>query len=171
MSELTVVGGDLFVRGNLSAQSMSVASGSVSNASVVAAAGIDSSKVIHRYAINYSQASGSAVVAAAHILHLARASGTIVSVEALVEVKATGADRTIDVDVLLGSSGSSYATILTAPIEFDDGSTNRAVVSGTLATASYIDNDSIKISVTVAGAAGAQATGLCVVITLAENPQ
>jgi hypothetical protein len=162
---------DLHVNGTLSCKTFNPPSGSITNAAVLAAAGIDASKVVSRKSLAVSQAPGTAVVAATTHLHIVRAAGTVVAVEAATETPATGADRTVTVDLQKSTSAGAFATVLSAPITLNNTSTARTVYSGAISSTAVVDNDLLRLVVTVAGAAGAQAQGLLVTVTLDENPQ
>lgn len=164
------IDGDYHIGGNLSAKTMTIPAGTLTNAGVNAAAAIDATKLVHRIPIQYAQATGSAVAAQTLLVHICHGAATLVSVEAVLETIATGADRTVDVDVKKGNAGSAFATVLTAPIAFTNASVARTVSSGTLSTTACADNDVLQVTVAVAGAAGNQALGLCVVVTLDQQP-
>jgi hypothetical protein len=167
----SVINQDLYVAGNLSAATFNPPSGSIGNSAIVANAGIDATKLVHQFPLVVQQSPGSAVVAATTLLHIARASATIVSIEAFVATPATGADRTVTIDLQKGSASSAFASVLSSTMQFTNADAARKVKQGTITSASLADNDLLQLVVTVAGSAGAQAQGLCVVVTLRENPQ
>lgn len=162
---------DVQVVGTFTASSMTLPSNSVNDSKVIAGANIAASKVIHQFPISYAQAPGSAIVAATLDLHIFRTTGVLFTVEAAITgAIATGGDRTVDVDVHWGDSGTSFATALSSPIQFTNGSTLRAVSSATITTSAFGDGDLLRVVITVAGSAGAQAEGLLVTLTVQENP-
>ena len=113
-----------------------------------------------------------AVTALTKWVHIVRgATGTVVSVEAAIAVVATGADRTITVDLHKSTGAGAFATILSATIGFTNASAVRTMVAGTISTATLADGDILAVVVTVAGAGGNQATGLTVTVNLGEDPQ
>lgn len=146
--------------------------GSITNASIVASAGIDASKVNHKFPLRYAQAPGSAIVAGTQDLHVvAGATGAIESVEAAITgAIATGGDRTVTIDIQKSTGGGAFATVLSATIQFDNGDTLRTASAGTVSDADLVDGDILRVVVTVAGAAGAQAEGLIVTLFLQETP-
>lgn len=163
--------GDMRVTGTLSAASLLINNNSVTNEKIPQGAGIEATKLIHQFPLVVELFGPSTTVAAvSRVIHIARSTGVIVSMDAIVQTKATGADRTVSVDLKKGNSAGAYATVLSAPASFTDGSTNRAPVSGTLLDDDYVDGDSLELVVTVAGAAGNQAIGLTVTVWLRENP-
>jgi hypothetical protein len=163
------INNDLRVNGDLSARTMTLPAGSVGNTQVQAAAKVAASKLEGEFNLAHSQAG--TVAAATQYLRIIRgAAATLVAVEASVtEAVATGADRTVTVQVERSTGGGAFASVLTAAIVFNNASTLRAVVAGVLSTTALADNDIIRVTVAVAGAAGAQATGLLVCITLRED--
>ena len=172
MASTSVLEGNVHVAGTLSATAVSIPAGTVTNSAIQAAAGIEATKVVHQVPIVYTQPDGTAVVAETRGLRIARAPGTTVAVEAVITgAIATGADRTVTIDVRKGAAGVAYASILTATMSFNNADVLRTVKSATISTAAYSDNDSFIVVVTVAGAAGAQAQGLLVTITQREDPQ
>lgn len=177
MANQTIIHGDLLVRGNISvatspdntAGSITQPSGSITNAKVAADAAIAATKVQHQHTLGYSQAAGTAVVAETKGLFVARNAGVIVSVEAaIIGTIATGADRTVDVNVLKSTAGGAFATVLTANIQFTNVSVLRTVSVAALAATTFVDGDIFEVVVTVAGAAGNQALGLVVSVNLQE---
>lgn len=99
------------------------------------------------------------------------ATGELLDVDAFIAVVATGADRTITVDVQKSTGAGAFATIMTATIGFTNASAVRTAVSGTLAAGAgtLVAGDILQVVVTVAGAAGNQATGLTVSLKIREK--
>jgi hypothetical protein len=162
----------LTVTGDIMCRTISVQTASITNSMVTAGAAIEATKTRRRYYLNYTQLVGTAVVAETRGLGIIRvATGTLVAVEAaVIGAVATGGDRTVNVDVQKGNQSTAFATMLSATILFNSSSTLRAVSSGTLSVTSLADNDQLQVVVTVAGAAGAQAQGLLVTVTVDEDP-
>ena len=168
--------GSLHVAGQLSCQTFTPPAGSVVNASIAAGSAgsyIERSKGVQGHAItNELFGPTTAVTAVTRWWHTVRgATGTVVSVEAAIAVVATGADRTITVDLHKSTGAGAFATILSATAGFTNASAVRTPVAGTISTASLVDGDILAIVVTVAGAAGNQATGLTVTVNIGEDPQ
>lgn len=101
----------------------------------------------------------------------AYAAETLIEFAAWIEVVATGADRTITVDLQKSTGAGAYATILSATIGFTNVSAVRTMVVGTFSNTALVAGNILRTVVTVAGAAGAQATGLSVSILSNANPQ
>lgn len=140
---------------------MAIAVYGLTNDSIDSAAAISVSKMVHAHGESFSQTS--TIAAATYYFGPARAGGSIISFEAAItEAIATGADRTVTVNLLKSTGGGAFGTVLSASIQFTNGSTLRAVSSATISSAAFIDNDLFQVTVAVAGAAGAQATGLTI---------
>jgi hypothetical protein len=142
----------------------------VDDDSIESGANIAYSKLQHSFPLVYSQPNGTAVVAETRMLHVAKGDGALLSVEAAVTTVATGADRTVTVDVQKSTGGGAFATMLSATIVLDDDSVaftpEAATVSG---TNTYSDGDILQVVVTVAGSADAQAQGLVVTTFVYEE--
>lgn len=170
------VEGNLHVAGQLSAQTFTPPSASVVNASIAAGSAgsyIDRTKVSQGFTVGGELYGPTTSVAAlTKWVHIVRgATGSVVSVESAIAVVATGADRTITVDLQKSTGAGAFATILSATMGFTNGSSVRTPVAGTISSASLVDGDILQIVVTVAGAAGNQATGLTTVVNIQEDPQ
>lgn len=166
MSQVTFPN-DVFVQGSLSARTFTPPLGSVGNSAIAAAAGIEATKVVHQFPLNYSQPSGSAVAAATLPVHIAKAVGSVVSIEASLDTPPTTTD-TVTIDLHKGNAGSGYASILSAPIVLDNANVARAPEVGTVSSGTLADGDILRLVVTVSGTS---AQGLIVTITARENPQ
>jgi hypothetical protein len=137
--------------------------------SAAAADRLEHHKVIHEKSVEYTQTG--TVAAETYDLHIANGSGTLRKFEAAItETIATGADRTVTVDLHLGNTGSAFATVLSSTIGFTNGSTLRTPVAGAFSNSAIADGDILRVVVTVAGAAGNQAVRLQVTLTYSENP-
>ncbi len=110
-----------------------------------------------------------AVTALTQWLHIVRGgTGALVGFEAAIALGPTGADRTITVDLHKSTGGAAFATVLSATIGFVDASVERVATAATFASTALTDGDILEVVVTVAGAAGNQATGLTVTLTFDE---
>ena len=158
------------VNGTLSARSFSPPSGSITNASVAASAGIEASKVIHRLALRYAQASGADVAAQTMLLHTFRNTATIEAVEVIPSTAPTGGDKAFTVDVQLGDASTAFATILSGVVTVNSSSANRTIQTGSLSTSSAADGDTLQVVVAASGSTGSQGQGLLVVVWVSEEP-
>jgi len=143
-------------------------SGVIGNTDIESGAEIDASKLDHQYMLTHTQADGSDVVAQTDIVHIAKAAGELVAVEAVVDQVPTG-DYTVTIDVQKSTGGGSFATLMSATVVIDSDNTDRTLEAGSIAgTTTYADGDLIAIVVTVAGSSGTQAQGLCVTACVRE---
>ena len=83
---------------------------------------------------------------------------------------ATGADRTVTVDLQKSTAGGAFSTVLSSTIGFTNASVLRTPVSGTINSPAYSALDEFRVVVSVAGSASAQATGLIVRAVFSEMP-
>lgn len=138
------------------------------NANIDAAANIRASKLEHEHRWSTSQTG--TVAAATLYPTINRDEGTLISLEAAItETVATGADRTVTIDLLRSTGGGAYASVLSSTLVLDNGNTVRVLETATISSADMADGDTWKLTVAVAGAAGNQALGLVVALTWKEN--
>lgn len=157
---------DLRVQGNLACTTFTPPAGCITNTAVVAGAGVEYTKLVHYFPARYQTATGTAVTAATHPIHIARGAGTIVAVKAYCTVAPTGGDN-VTIDVQKGNQSTAFATVLSSTVVLNSSDVNRQVNDGTLSTTTYAANDEFQAVVTVSGTTG---QGLCVVLYLAEEP-
>lgn len=160
----SIIYSDTFIAGSLSARAFTAPSGSITDDSIQGNAGIQASKLQQQHAIRYSQKAGTAVVSETTVIHLARAAGDVIAVEALCVTPPTSSD-TITIDLQDSTGGGAYATILTAPLVLNSSTVARTIVSASVATAAYADNDSLELIIT---ASGTSCQGLAIVVTVTE---
>ncbi len=167
-----LINNDFHVNGTLTAKLFSAPNGSITNAAIAASAGVAATKLEHQFAKDVTQAPGSAVVAATTLVHTVRGvTGEVVAIEAITTTPATGADRTVTIDLQKGNASTAFATIMASTIVLNNGTAARTPVSGTISAPDIADGDTLQVVVTVAGAAGAQAQGLLITLTLREDAQ
>lgn len=162
---LDVLGGDVNVRGALSAQVINYPAGSIVNADVNAAAAIAATKLQQQRNITYQQLNGAN--AAAESKQVYRVNGATATLQAFKAscVGVPGGDRTCTID--LHKNGVS---ILSATIQLDSGSVAYTAESGTFSSTSLVAGDVLTVVVTVGGSSGTHVTGLLVNVVLAEDP-
>jgi hypothetical protein len=161
-----ILGGDVHVRGTLSAATFTPPSGCISNSHVSASAGIAATKLEHQFAVQYTTAAGSAVATATHPLHIVRGTtGEIVSVEVICTTAPTSSD-TVTVMLQRSTGGGAFANALSGNISLSSSSTARVAYAGTLSVTDLVDGDILQVVVT---ASGTSCQGLCVVVTLRED--
>lgn len=128
---------------------------------------ISASKLIHHQLIHAQLAENSTAVAAVtELLFTANQNGTLLTFEAFIVTQATGADRTVTVDLQKSTGGGAFSTILTSTIDIDNTTVVRTPIAATFSDTGVIDGDHFKTVVTVAGSAGDQAEGLCATLAL-----
>jgi hypothetical protein len=133
---------------------------------------IDASKVTRHESVNVQLFGPTTTVTAlTQDIHIVRgATGTLLAIQAAIcGTIATGADRTVTVDLQKSTGAGAYATVLSSTVGFTNVSVLRTAVSGVLSGTSVIVADILRLIVTVAGAAGAQALGLVVTVTMEET--
>lgn len=153
-------------------QSLDAPANSVGDNSIEPLAGIQATKTVHQFPVRYDQPSGTAVVADTEVIHIARASGTIVSIEAVVYgAIATGGDRTVTIDLKKSTGAGAFASVLSATLVLDNTNVLNTLEAGAINTSAYIDGDLLQITIAAAGVAGAQTQGVAIIVTLRENPE
>jgi hypothetical protein len=140
---------DVIIRGSLSVGSMTVPTGSISDAQIVAGADISDAKVMQRHAIHYAQAGGTAVVTQTWPIHTMRAAGSLIAVEVTPIVAPTGGDRAFTIDVQKGNTATAFATMLTAPVTINSSDTSRTPEVGAVSGGGTLaDGDTLQIVAT-----------------------
>lgn len=98
------------------------------------------------------------------------ATGVVRKFSAMItETVATGADRTVTIDLQKSSGGGAFATILSGTIGFTNGSTALIASNATISSGALAAGDVLKTTVVVAGSAGAQALGLLIDLRVGED--
>ncbi len=163
---------DLYVSGNLSAQTVTLPASSVTNAAIIAAAAIDATKVVQQFCSEYAQAPGSDIATATLDAHIAYAAGTLVSVQAAVTGLAATGDRSATIDLQRSTAGGAFATVLSAPITLSIADTIRVPDTATISSAAYVAGDLFRWVITqVAGSSGTRPQGLIARALFRESPQ
>lgn len=105
-------------------------------------------------------------------VHIVRgATGTLVGLQATVHgTIATGADRSLTIDLQKSTGAGAFATVLTGVLTIDDEDVVRTVYSATISSTGLVVGDILELIVAVAGASGNQALGLLVTLTFDEAP-
>ena len=161
--------GDLYVDGALSARSLLIPAGAVSNASIPAGSPgtfIDPTKIGHQHNRLYGQPNTTAVAERKALHRVNGTTATIVAAAAGVLGANVGA-ATITVDIL-----KNGVTVLTAAIVLTNADLARVghagVISG--ASAACVAGDLIETNITVAAGGGTPGTGLFVQVVVNEDP-
>lgn len=159
--------GDVVVTGNLSANTMTLPSSSVTNASVAAGTGISASKLQSYIAKIYTQADGTDVASAIVPIHLVRGAGngsfTLKAFDVICIDAPSGGDSTFNVDLLVGNTGDADGTtVLSSAVAYANGTSDGTVKEGTISDASHDHDDYFIVKVTTSGSSGTQGQGLLV---------
>lgn len=150
---------------------VTVPGGSWDNEDIAGDAGIETSKMLHRHAVQYGQAGGADVAAATVYVHIAKAAGTVHSLRVATNQKPTG-DRTFTVDVQKSTGGGAFATILTGVVTINASSTDRVPAAGVLDAGEieYDEDDIFRVVIALGGSTGNHAQGMIVSIRFNEEP-
>jgi hypothetical protein len=144
------------------------------DAAIKTNAAIQATKLVQQRSFDYQQSPGGAVVAYTGNVHYVRgATGKVLDMNAVItDTIATGADRTVIVDLQKSTGAAAFATVCTTTITLNNVSTLRTAIAAVLnaSLVSLVAGDILRIVATVAGAAGNQAIGLQVTITIQETP-
>lgn len=154
--------GDLNVAGSITCRTFSPPAGSILNAAVKADAGIEATKLQHRFQPVVAQPNTAAAdeTRVAHVVY--GASGAIVAFAAGSIAKAVG-DATCTVDLKVNG-----ATVLSTPITLDNANTNRLAEAGTVTTPALVAGDVLEVVIDGTIGTGTLPTGVFAQITLTE---
>lgn len=162
----SLIQGDVHVRGTVTANAITIPTGSITDASIAGGAGIAASKLEHQFPVRYQTVAGAAVATATHPVHVVQgATGTVVGLR-VASVTAPTSSDTVVVDLQKSTGGGAFASVLTGTVTLDSSSVNRTAYSGTIASPSLVAGDILQVVVTVSGTT---CQGLVVVATLAED--
>jgi len=174
MANPTVLEGDVFVAGHLSAREFKAPDGSIDNDALAAAAAIATSKQKHRHPVRYAQPDGTDIAAEPGVpVHIVRGTtATLVAVEVVCLDSNEGGDKGFTVDVRKCNAASpTPATVMTSVITFAAGVVaDCEIAAGTIATAAFVDGDTAVIVIAVSGTTGNQGQGLAVILWFDEDP-
>lgn len=149
---------------------LNVPAGSITNAGILSGTNVDASKLVHRHAINYFQASGSSVASATVPIFIARGTTvTLQAIEAAILVAAAGA-ATVTIDLQKSTGAGAFATVLSSVITLNSSTVVRTATAGTINTASGTDGDIWQLVITATAGGGTLPQGLIVTLNLDETP-
>jgi hypothetical protein len=157
--------GDLYVRGNLAAQSFSPPAGSITDAAIVALAGISASKLRHQHRKLFSQPNTTATTET-RVLHIVvGATGTVTSFSAGSIVANIGA-ATVTANLM-----KNGVSILTGAITLNNANTAYVPSAGVIASAGVVAGDVLSVVLTATAGGGTLATGVFAQVSLDEDYQ
>lgn len=173
----TYFNNEVFIQ-TLYVNTISIPSGSITDASVAAGAAISASKTVNRYYIPYSQEDGSNTASTSGEgvgLYTCRTTNgtTIEKVVAWCPDVGSGGAPAHNIAVEVKKydwSGTSLGTILSSAINITEAQADYADVEGTLSDTDMDTGDKLMLQVTVTGSGGTAMQGLHVGIIVAEEP-
>jgi len=163
------IDGSLYVTGNITSGSLTLAAGSVINTSVAAAAAIDETKLEHQHRIGYAMPNVLVVPINTVVYTCHGDTATILEIEAGTQVVCTG-DSTITVTVNR-HRGATEAAVTAITLDSDNVVFTAEAGSLNSTNKLLVDGDVLEISVAVSPGTGSLGTGLFVSITLAEDSE
>lgn len=161
----TRVDQDFHVNGTLTAKALNPPANSITNASIISGAGIESTKLQHRHRKDVSQVG--TVADQTRGIHIATGAGNVKSIEASLFVANIGG-ATVTVDLLKSTGGGAFASVLSAAISFSSGDAARSVKIGTILTPAYVDGDIFQVVVDATTGGGTVGTDLIVDVEFDE---
>ena len=169
LSNDVVMTGEITFSGTVNLPANTVTSESISSS-----VPIDASKLVGSWREQRQMfAPGTEIVAVTELLGITSgATGEVVGIEAAITTQATGADRTVTVDLEKSTSGGAFATVMTTTVDITNATVIRTAVAGVVDATKIdlVDGDILQLVVTVAGAASAQAAGLIVSVHMRDDP-
>ena len=171
---LSIHEGDHHFTGTVSvATGFGAPAGTITNAMIAAATGVDVSKLDHRHVQVYAQEAECTAVDALKVVHVAKAAGTLSGFKVFVDATAVGDSvLTVDVEKASGAAGA-FASILSAAYEVSSAGAALTVLDaeGSIATAAYAADAVFRVKVDVTVGTGTVPTGLVVQLTFDEEAQ
>jgi hypothetical protein len=140
-----------------------VPNSSFGNAQIGTTNPIEAEKLKHQYVQRLSQAHGTASTDERRVVHVARASGSVVGVEAGPVVVAVG-DSTVTVDVKKNGT-----TILSGVITIDSGDAAFDKVAGAISVASYVTGDVFEVIIDATVGTGTLPQGVFASVVFREG--
>jgi hypothetical protein len=156
---------NLQINGQLSATSMVIPPGSLTDAGVNASAKIAATKLQHQHRVPFAQPSATTASSVTQVLHsVYGATAIAIAFRAGCIVPCVGA-ATITVD--LKKNGAS---ILSAPISLGSANAIRQLIAGTITSPNLVVNDVLEMVVVATAGGGTIGQGLFVELTVNEDP-
>lgn len=162
---MSAINDDLHVNGTLSALVFKAPVGSITDAAVIGAAGIQYTKLQQRRTVQHSQPNTSATSETKVAGAVVGATGTLVAIQAGCIGPCVGSD-TVTIDVRVNG-----VSVLTGVITLNSSQAAYALVSGSFATTALTMGNVLTIVVTPNHTTGTLGTGVFAILTWAEDPQ
>lgn len=162
----TILPTDLYVNGALGAKSFTPPTGCILDASIVAFAGVQASKLQHQYEKQYEQESATNAVSESRVVHVVRGATCTITEFVAGAVVVLGSGDTCTVDCK--KNGTS---ILSAAISLLSTDTARVAKAGTVTTTSGVAGDVFEVTVTYTHSTGTAPKGVFAELNLREDAQ
>ncbi len=153
--------------------SFSVPNGTLLNAHIAASAGLAANKLEHQHVLHYAQDDGSDVVSAIVPIYVVRGvTATVIEIEVDCLDSPTGGDKKFTVDLQKANAGTpTPATILSAVVDYVNGTADCVVLTGTISSADLVVGDILLLVIVVSGSTGTQGQGVAVSVTVREDAE
>ena len=143
----------------------------LTNNGIAAGAAVAANKIVHQKTVSVELAEAATAIAAINkLICTTNSTGTLRAIEGTIVVQATGADRTVTVDLHRSTGGGAFATALSTTVNITNSTTILVPTAGVISTSTVAGGDVYKLVCTVAGSASAQAKGLVVTLIYDELP-
>lgn len=144
--------------------------GGFGNEHVRTNAGIAASKTVARRSRDITIAgTTAAAVSGEQLIHIGRATGAWVSMEAIAVTKPTS-NRTLTIDLQKATSATTFATILSGTIAISTSTNNKVVNPAVFSSLAMADGDIWRAVWTTGGSSGVNAKGVLLSLCYDENP-
>jgi hypothetical protein len=156
---------DLYIDGAFSARTMSLANGSVTDATVAAGANISPAKLQRRLQRGYAQESATIAAAESRVIHTVFGTdGTVQQIDIGCVVPAVG-DSTATVNVK-----KNGVSILSAAITLNNANAARVSAHPTISDTALAVGDVLEVTITISAGTGTLPKGVYCQVTLDEKP-
>lgn len=163
MPSVSIIEGDLDVRGQGTFRTLYLPTNTVTDAMVNSSAAIAATKVIHQHCKTVSQESATTAADATYTVHsVYAATATMVAFECSCVVANIG-DSKVEFD--LKKNGSS---ILSAVVELNSTHTARQIVAGALSSTALVDGDVLEVNINATIGTGTLGKGAFATVVLRE---
>lgn len=160
----------VFNGGIVVVESFTAPDGTITAQMIAANAGVESTKLIHRFSESIELFGPSTTIAAlTKLLRIARRGGSLVSLQAATSVQATG-DRSVTVDLQKSTGGGAFASVLSSPLSIPQATAVRTAVTGTISTPSFVAGDIFQLVVALGGTTGSYPQGLIASCDVDQHP-
>lgn len=157
---------DLYINGSFGCKSFTPPAASVPKSAIPPAAGIEASKLEHRYQKTYGQPGGAVSFTERKVVHVVYgATATILAFRAGVRTVNTGA-ATVTFDLY-----KNGASILTGVTTTNSGTAAYAIVAGVLASTALVQGDVLEIVIVATAGGGGIGNGAFADLVINEDAQ